>query len=124
YGGEVESFSAAESQGVGVRIVADGRQGFAYAGTFDATVLDETVAEARDNAAFGTYDEHVGLAEPDGVAPATLELFEPALLELATERKIELAIELERAALGADPRIIGIEAAEYVDGVQQYAIVT
>lgn len=124
FNGEVESFSAAESQGVGVRIVANGRQGFAYAGTFDRDVLDETVAEARDNAAFGTYDEHVGLAEPDGVEPSPLELFDPALLELATDRKIELAIELERAALGADPRIIGIESAEYVDGVQRYAIVT
>ena len=67
YEGEIESFSSAQSQGVGVRVIVDGRQGFAYAGTLDDDVLAETVAEARDNAAFGEPDEFNGLAEPDGV---------------------------------------------------------
>src|SRR5690606_33794340 len=57
YEGEVESLSSAESQGVGIRVVADQRQGFAYAGTLDDDVLAETLDEARDNAAFGTPDE-------------------------------------------------------------------
>lgn len=35
YEGEVEHLSAAEALGIGVRIVRDGRQGFAYCGTFD-----------------------------------------------------------------------------------------
>jgi PmbA protein len=39
YGGEVESFTQATSAGVGVRVVVDGRQGFASAGTFDDEVL-------------------------------------------------------------------------------------
>jgi PmbA protein len=124
YDGAVESFAAAESQGVGVRIVADGRQGFAYAGTFDESVLLETLSEARDNAVFGTFDEHLGLAESDGVVPATLGLYDPALLEFATDAKIELALELDRATRAGDPRILGVESAEYVDGVQEYAIVS
>jgi PmbA protein len=124
YDGAVESFAAAESQGVGVRIIADGRQGFAYAGTFDESVLFETLSEARDNAAFGTFDEHLGLAETDGVVPATLGLYDPALLEFATDAKIDLALELDRATRAGDPRILGVESAEYVDGVQEYAIVS
>ncbi len=67
YEGDIESLSSAQSQGVGIRVIADDRQGFAYAGTFDDEVLAETLAEARDNAAFGTPDEFLGLAEPDGV---------------------------------------------------------
>ena len=35
YEGEIESFSSAESRGIGVRVVVDGRQGFAWAGTLD-----------------------------------------------------------------------------------------
>ena len=124
YGGEVESFSSAESQGVGVRVVVGGRQGFAWAGTLDADVLAETLADARDNAQFGTVDEHAGIAEPDGVEPAALELFDAALLDFATDKKIDLAIELERLTLAADSRIIGIESAEYVDTVHEYAIVS
>jgi len=124
YDGEVESFAAAESQGVGVRVISGGRQGFAYAGTFDEAVLAETLADARDNAEFGTFDEYLALAEPDGVAPVSLGLYDPALVDYPTDRKIELAVELERASRGADPRIIGVESAEYVDGVQAYAIVS
>lgn len=124
YEGEVESLSSAESQGVGIRVVADGRQGFAYAGTLDDDVLGETLEEARDNAGFGTFDEHLGLAEPDGVAVPDLDLFRPGLADFATERKIDLAFALERAVKAADPRITGVETAEYVDAIADGCVVT
>jgi PmbA protein len=122
YEGDIESLSSAESQGVGIRVVIDGRQGFAYAGTFDDTVLAETLADARDNAAFGTFDEHQGLAEPDGVAIPELDLYRDELEGFATDRKVDLAMELERAVRASDPRISGIEQAEYFDSVFSGAI--
>ncbi|MDQ1379220.1 MAG: PmbA protein, partial [Acidimicrobiaceae bacterium] len=60
--GGVESLSVAESAGVGIRVIAGSRQGFAYAGSLDPDVVAETLAEARDNAGFATVDEHLGLA--------------------------------------------------------------
>jgi PmbA protein len=124
YGGEVESLSSARSQGVGVRVVVDGRQGFAYAGTLDDAVLAETLAEARDNAGFATHDDAAGLAEPDGVPVQELDLYREALEPFPPEAKVALAVELERAVLAADPRISGIESAEYVDGVSEAAVAT
>jgi PmbA protein len=124
YEGEVESLSAAQSQGVGIRVIADGRQGFAYAATFDDDVLAETLAEARDNAAFGTPDDYLGLAEPDGVAVTPLDLYDEALESFPTQQKVDLAVELERATMAADPRVSGIESAEYVDSQAEGAIVT
>jgi PmbA protein len=124
YGGEIESLSSAESQGVGIRVIADGRQGFAYAGTFDDAVLAETLADARDNATFGTFDEHLGLAEPDGVPVAELDLYRESLQTFPTSDKVDLAVELERAVLAADPRISGIEQSEYFDTLFTGAIVT
>ncbi len=124
YGGEIESLSSAESQGVGIRVVVDGKQGFAYAGTFDETVLAETLADARDNASFGTYDEFQGLAEPDGVPIPELDLYREALNDFPTEQKIDMAMELERAVLASDPRISGIEQAEYFDTLFSGAIVS
>src|SRR5690606_16060848 len=50
YGGEVESLTQASSGGVGVRVIVDQREGFAYAGTLDEKVVLEALAEARDNA--------------------------------------------------------------------------
>ncbi len=124
YDGEVESLSSAQTQGVGIRVIADQRQGFAYAGTFDIDVLEETLAEARDNATFGTPDEFLGLAEPDGVAPAELDLFDPEASRFPTDRKVDMALALERAVLAADPRITGIESAEFVDSESESAVAT
>ena len=53
FDGEVESLSVAEIDGVGVRVVVDGRQGYAWAGSLDPDVVADALAEARDNAGFG-----------------------------------------------------------------------
>jgi PmbA protein len=124
YEGEVEQLAVADSMGVGVRVVRDGRQGFAYCGTFDPGALAETVAEARDNAAFGEPDEAAGLAEPDGVEPVALDLWRPGLAQVATADKVALAVELERAVLAADPRITGVESCDYADSLGEAAIAT
>ncbi len=113
--GEVESFTSADSMGVGVRVVAEQRQGFAYAGSFDEAAVDRAVRDARDNAAFGTVDEHLGLAVPDDVAYPSLELLAPGYAETSTDRKIETAIALEAAARAGDPRVIGVDTLEYSD---------
>ena len=124
YEGEVEQLSSAEAQGVGIRVVRDQRVGFAYAGSLDDDVLAETLADARDNAGFGTVDEFVGLAEPDGVPIADLDLFREELASFPTDKKVELAIALEKAAKSADPRITVVESADYVDSTAEGAVVT
>ncbi len=124
YGGDVESLSSAQSQGVGIRVVVDGRQGFAYAGSLDETVVAETLEDARDNAGFATFDPHAGLADPDGVEVLDLDLYRSALETFPAEDKVALAAEVERAVLAADPRISGIESAEYMDSLSEAAVVT
>lgn len=124
YQGEVESFTSAQSQGVGVRVVADHRQGFAYAGTLEPEALAETLQEARDNAAFAEPDEFNGVAEPDGMEFVDLELFDESLSAFPNEHKIAMAIELEKATLAADSRISGVESAEYVDNCVESAVAT
>ena len=123
YGGEVEHFVSAASEGVGIRIIKDGRTGFAHAGTLEAQSIDEVLAEARENVAFGTPDEWAGLAEPDGVEPQPQSLWSEELARFATTDKVELALELERLTLGRDQRI-RVDDANYVDGGGEAAIVT
>jgi PmbA protein len=124
YGGEVESLTSAESTGIGVRVVRDHRQGFAYAGTLDPTVLAETLVEARDNATFGEPDEHLGLAEPDGVAAVDQDLWNDAVVRFAEADKVAMAIELERRVLARDPRITGVRTATFGDGAGEAAVAT
>lgn len=119
---KVESSSSAESAGVGIRVIVDGRQGFASAGTLDIDVLEETLASARDNARFTSPEDWVGLVEPDGVEPVDLELWSDALAGVADDRKIDMALELETAALAADGRITVVESATYADAMTEMAI--
>lgn len=126
YGGQVESFTSAESFGVGVRVLVerDGgmAQGFAHAGTFDADVLAETLQDARDNASFAEADPWQGLAEPDGVAPVVQELWDERLAAFPTERKTDLALELERATRAWSPQVKGVRVASYGDSASEFAL--
>ena len=127
FGGEVESLTAENVEGVGVRIVVDGRQGFAWAGTLDPDVVSETLAEARDNAGFGSIDEYLGLPGPDdavdpGTDRAPLDLWREALLATPADDKVTLALDLERAVMAADSRIRGVRTVSYGDGATEMAL--
>jgi PmbA protein len=124
HGGDVESLTQASSSGIGVRVVRDGRQGFAYAGSLDRDVIAGALADARDNARYAEPEEWVGLAEPDGVVPPDIELWRDALAELPTERKVALALDLERAVRARDPRITGVRVASWGDGSGVGAVAT
>jgi PmbA protein len=124
YQGEVESLTQASTAGVGVRVVVDHREGFAYAGTLDEAVVLDAVAEARDNATFSEPDEHNGLAEPDGVEAPELDLWREGLASVPTEVKVALALELERATTSRDPRVTGVRTAVCSDGRGEGAVAT
>ena len=122
FGGDVESLSSAESEGVGIRVVVGPRQGFAYAGSLDDEVVAETLAEARDNASFATEDPWLGLAEPDGVAPVELDLWRDELAGFATSDKVALALDLERRVRAGDPRIRQVESSYWGDSAVEMAV--
>jgi PmbA protein len=123
YEGDVEHFVAAQTEGVGIRVIRDGRTGFAYAGVLDETAVAEVLAEARDNVQFGTPDEWAGLAEPDGVDVIEQDLWSDALADYSTDAKIALAKELERLTLAVDPRI-RVDDANYADVASESAVAT
>jgi PmbA protein len=125
FGGEVESLAVAEVEGVGVRVIVDARQGYAWAGSLDPDVVADTVAEARDNAAFGSPDEHYALAAPGDFAAvdaSALDLWRDDVLQVPTAEKVALALELEAATKGADARVRGVESASYGDAAIESAV--
>jgi PmbA protein len=123
YEGEVEHFVSAQAEGIGIRVIRDGRTGFAYAGTLDEAAIAEVLAEARDNVTFGTVDEWAGLAVPDGVEPTDQPLWNDELAAFPTERKIDLAKELERLTLAADTRV-RVDDSNYADAYGEAAVAT
>jgi len=125
FGGEVESLTTAVVEGVGVRVVSDHRQGYAWAGSLDESVIADTLQDARDNARFGEPDEWYALADKhdvDGVGAAALDLWRDELAKVPTDEKVAIALELERATKAADSRIRNVESASYGDSLTEAAI--
>jgi PmbA protein len=113
YEGEVESLSDAGGRGVGVRAFVDGRSGYAYGTDLSDAGVVEVAAAARAAADAADPDEHGGLPEELGATPVD-GLASQALREWSTERKVELALEVERAARSR-PGITQVENAIYSD---------
>ena len=125
YLGEVESISAAKPRGAGVRVIVDGRAGFAYTTDLDDSGLDDVVSRARESSRFATEDEAVGVADAWTEAPSDVEgLIDPTLVEITPDQKVAFAVELERATRTADKRIRTVEEAMYADSESTVAIAT
>ncbi len=128
YEGEVESLTSADSSGVGIRLLLDGPEGagsqvgFAWAGSLEPGVIAATLDDARDNARFATPDPDVVLAAPDGVGAVELELWDDGVASTPMEKKVALAVELERATRGADPRVRQVSSADYSDSRVEVAL--
>jgi PmbA protein len=122
--GRIESVTTAGTSGAGLRVVRDGRQGFAHCGSLEPEVLAETLAEARDNCAFSQPDEFNGLARPDGVEPVPQDTWSEAVVSFPDDRRSAVALELERRVLGRDRRVSGARTTSYGDGAGETAIAT
>lgn len=120
-GGEVDSLSASESRGVGVRVVVGDRLGYAWAADPDAEEAAGLLVAARQSAAVGTPDEANALPQP---APAEdlPGLFREAQAALPADAKVQLALDLERAAVSSEPAVTKVEEVMYGDAVSRVAV--
>jgi PmbA protein len=121
YGGEVESLSDAGGRGVGIRAFAGSRSGYAYGTDLSDEGVAEIARSARAAAEVADEDEYAGLPEKFGTI-AVDSLASPALAEWSTERKVELALEIERAAR-AHQGVTQVENAVYSDAEGSVALV-
>jgi PmbA protein len=119
--GEVERLTSASSSGVGVRVVKDGRLGYAYTADLSDDGLGECLAEARAN--LEVSGEDPGNVLPEAAAYEALEgLFDTRQTEADPERKVNLALDLEARTRAADPKVTQVESARYGDVVGQVAV--
>lgn len=119
--GEVERLTSASSTGVGIRVVRDGRLGYAYTADLSDDGLRRCLAEARANLEVSTEDP--GNVLPDAAPSEPLDgLFDPRQVDISPERKVQLALDLEARTRGANPKVSKVETASYGDAVVQVAI--
>jgi PmbA protein len=119
--GEVHALSSAESRGVGVRVIREYRLGYAWAADPSPEEAVNLLEAAREGAAYAGPDEANGLP-----ASAPIEgipgLFRRPLADMEPGRKVALALDLERAAVSADPAVRRVEEVMYGDSVSRVAL--
>lgn len=109
--GEIEKLQEAASRGVGLRVLCEGRQASCSTSDVSPEGIEELIANAVEMAKQTSIDEAAILPAREELATeiADLNLFDPAIVELSPERKIEMARAVEDAARRFDPRIINSE---------------
>lgn len=111
----VENLTEAGSHGIGVRaLTGDGRSGYAYGSDLGERGLAAIARAAHESATVTDRDESVGL--PDGCGRADVgELSLPDFGSWSAERKVNIALAVERAARGRDPLVSNVEDTVYSD---------
>jgi PmbA protein len=112
---EVESLTEAGQRGLGLRAWIDGRAGYAYGTDLSDAGVAQIAAGAVEAARVADPDEFAAAPDPAGEPKPIPGLADPSAADWTTERRVELAIALERAARDADPRVVAVETAVYVD---------
>ncbi len=109
--GEIEKLQEAASRGVGLRVLYQGRQASCSTSDVSRQGIEELISNAVEMAKLTSVDEAAVLPAREELAReiADLGLYDPAIAELSTERKIEMARLTEDAARGFDPRIVNSE---------------
>lgn len=122
-GGEVEQLSQSGSHGMGVRVIIDGKMGYAHTSNLSADSVEETWRAAVELAEVATQDEYRKLPEPQPIPDEDLKIWDPKIESLATEDKITAAKSMERAALDYDERMFMSNMCTYQDGVSHTYLV-
>jgi PmbA protein len=118
--GDTETIQESSSHGVGIRAFVKGRMAFAHCNELSPEALDDAVRRAISFAAVTTPDEHNILPEDTGITDVK-EIYDPKILEIPMQQKIELALELEKQAM-ADSRITKSSGARYSESESKVLI--
>ena len=104
FDGEVESLTEAGQRGCGVRAWIDGRVGYAYGTDLGEAGLEGLAADAVEAARVADPDEHAAPPAADGAAPVIEGIFDPALADWTTQRRLRSAHRRRSGAHAGDVR--------------------
>jgi PmbA protein len=121
-GREVETMEVSEEEGVGLRVIRDGRMGFAYSSKLTDMSLRDLAHQAVENSKYNEVDQYHNFPKPQ---PSNLQwdIYDPEILRASIEGKIRIAKKVEETALQQDKRIKKSEKVAYHDSVYNITII-
>lgn len=118
FNGEVDKYSIAESGGLSLRGVKDGKMGYSYSEKLDESSFEMLINEVIEN---GKYIDVLDGDEISTGSPEYLELdsYKPKLSDTSMEKKIQFVKSLEKEALALDERVKSVQDLAYHEFQQE-----
>ncbi len=115
---KLDQFSFSETRQIGVRVVQGNNEGIAFSESLDHESLDNMLNDAIANARM-IHRDWVATMHDGSNLPDMPGLHNPEIEKISVEEKIQVARELESAALERDPRIASVAYSRYGDSTAQ-----
>ncbi|MCD7778264.1 MAG: TldD/PmbA family protein [Clostridiales bacterium] len=103
--GNIEKYRKNIAAGVGFRGISAGKTGYAYSEDLSPEATDFIIKEAKANAEIMNPEETAEIFEGCKTYPDVEGLYNPNLALVSDKQKIEIAMELEKAAYAYSPKI-------------------
>ena len=122
--GNIEKLQQSNSMGLGLRVFKNRAVAMTYTTDFQEATLDQLMADTLDIVKVSSPDEFNGLAPTEllGEYQGPLQLYDESLAEIAPEQKIAMALEMEEAGRGYDPRITNSNGASWSNSIGQVTL--
>lgn len=118
---EVENLSSSEEVGVGIRVLKEGKIGFAYASGLEGDKIADAVERAMEICELQSPDSG-NVFNQELKSSKVKSVFDREGLDVAVEDKIGMALELEKKAKNTDGRIKGVRKASITEGVLEVEV--
>lgn len=115
--GKIEELRQATPKALGLRIFKNKHKALTYTSDLRPDSLRKLVRKTIEIANSSTRDEYAGLPDASllGKNPVDLQLHDPSIATITTEKKVALATALEELGLKQDPLITNSEGATWSD---------
>lgn len=117
YKGQIDKYSIAESGGLALRGILDGKMGYSYTEKIDESSVDMLIDQAREN---GKYIDD---KDPETIFEGSenyesINNYNEALEKVSISEKIAFLENLEKEALGLDDRVFSVDNCAYQEFYQ------
>jgi PmbA protein len=116
--GEVEKLRQSTDQGVGIRVLIDGRQASVSGSDLSQSAIASLIDEAVELARLTSPDDSAALPDSQELATTIpdLDLYDEAIEKLTPEEQIEMGLRAERAAQAYSGQIINFDGGGFDSG--------
>jgi len=121
--GDVETIKQATSKGIGLMVFKDKKLGFSYTSDFSDESIDEFIKKTIQFSLVADPKPWNGLPDFEKGKIKDLDLYDASISEIPHQKKIDIAKEVEKIALGYDKRITKSEGGYFEDSETETTIV-